>query len=50
MMDKDEFRRKAKELGYNDEEISDSIAEHEKAAAKGINLPLEFSLIEKPIY
>jgi hypothetical protein len=48
-MEKEEFIRKAKELGYSDEMIAEDIKLHEEAERKGIKVPWEQSLIELPV-
>lgn len=48
-MEKDEFIRKAKELGYSDEMIAEDIKLHEEAEKQGIKVPWELRLIELPV-
>ena len=49
-MTKDEYVKKAKELGYSDESIQETIQIHEEAKKDlGIDLPYEMYLIELPI-
>lgn len=48
-MEKDEFIRRAKELGYTDEMIADDVKLHEEAEKEGIKVPWELRLIELPI-
>ncbi|HMM20624.1 MAG TPA: hypothetical protein PKA10_07775 [Selenomonadales bacterium] len=48
-MEKTEFIKKAKELGFSDEMINRIIQRHDKAAKDGITLPYESELIELPI-
>lgn len=48
-MEKDEFIKKAKELGYTDEMIADDIRLHEEAKKEGIQIPWELRLIELPV-
>lgn len=48
-LEKDEFIKKAKELGYTDEMIKRIVRRHDEAAEEGINLPYGLDLIELPI-
>ncbi|TCL35639.1 hypothetical protein EV210_111105 [Anaerospora hongkongensis] len=48
-MEKDEFIRRAKELGYTDEMIADDIKLHEEAEKEGIKVPWELRLVELPV-
>ena len=48
-MNKDEFIKNAKELGYSDELIAEIISTHDEAAGEGINIPWEMDLIELPV-
>lgn len=48
-MEKEEFIRKAKELGYTDEMIAEDIKLHEEAEKKGLKVPWELSLVELPV-
>lgn len=49
-MNKYEFKKEAKKLGYSDEEIKEIIAEYDEEIKIGINpIPLENMLVEKPI-
>lgn len=48
-MEKDEFIKKAKELGYTDKMIEQIIKRHEEAERDGITIPLEWDLIELPV-
>jgi hypothetical protein len=49
-VEKEEFIKKAKELGYTDEMINDDIKLHEEAAKQGIKTDYALDLIELPIY
>lgn len=49
-MTEEEFIKKAKELGYSDKEIEETIKEHDMAEKKGIKIPYECSLVEPPYY
>lgn len=48
-MEKEEFVRKAKELGYTDQMIEDDIKLNEEAEKNGIKVPWELRLIELPV-
>ena len=48
-MEKDEFIRKAKELGYTDEMINEQIKLNEDAEKQGIKVPWEIGLVELPV-
>lgn len=48
-MEKEEFIRRAKELGYTDDMINEDIKLHEEAERQGIKIPWEFRLIELPV-
>ena len=48
-MEKDEFIKKAKELGYTDEMIAEDIKLQEEAERNGIKVPWELRLIELPV-
>ena len=48
-MKKEEFIKKAKELGYTDEMINEDIKLQEEAEKQGIKIPWELRLIELPI-
>lgn len=48
-MEKEEFIKKAKELGYSDEMIAEDIKLHEEAEKNGIKVPWELRLIELPV-
>jgi hypothetical protein len=48
-LEKDEFIKKAKELGYSDEVIAEHIKLNEKAERQGLKVPWEFGLVELPI-
>jgi hypothetical protein len=48
-MEKAEYIKRAKELGYTDEMIAEDIRLHEEAEKKGIKVPLEFDLFELPV-
>ncbi len=48
-MEKEEFIRKAKELGYTDQMIDEVIKLHEEAEKKGIKTDYEWHLIELPV-
>jgi hypothetical protein len=48
-MNKDEFIKKAKELGYSDEAIADIVSIHDEAEKDGIKIPWEMDLIELPV-
>ncbi|MDF2873338.1 MAG: hypothetical protein K0R22_21 [Sporomusa sp.] len=48
-MEKDEFIRRAKELGYTDEMIADDIKLQEEAEKDGLKVPRELRLIELPV-
>lgn len=48
-MEKDEFIRKAKELGYTDEMIQEHVKLNEEAEKQGIKVPWELGLIELPV-
>lgn len=47
-MEKEEFVKAMKRLGYTDAEIDESIAMHDEAAKEGISMPYELDLIERP--
>jgi hypothetical protein len=49
-MEKDEFRKRAKELGYSEKDIQDYIDLAENAAKDGIKMDYKSCLIELPIY
>jgi hypothetical protein len=44
-----EFREKAKEYGYTEEEIAEEIEIYREARKAGINMPLDLGLTQKPI-
>ncbi len=48
-MDKEEFSKKMKELGWKDEYIEECLKDHEDAKKNGIYLPLEINLVKAPI-
>lgn len=48
-MEKDEFIKKAKELGYTDEMINEHIKLNEEAEKQGIKVPWEVALVELPV-
>lgn len=48
-MEKAEYIKKAKELGYTDEMIAEDIKLHEEAEKDGIKLPWELDLVELPV-
>jgi hypothetical protein len=48
-LEKDEFIRRAKELGYTDEMIADDIKLQEEAEKDGLKVPWELRLIELPV-
>lgn len=48
-LEKDEFIKKAKELGYTDEMIEEDIKLHEEAEKNGIKVPWELRLVELPV-
>lgn len=48
-MEKEEFIKRAKELGYSDEMIADDIKLQEEAEKNGIKIPWELRLIELPV-
>lgn len=48
-MEKDEFIRKAKELGYTDEMIQEHVKLNEEAEKQGIKVPWELGLVELPV-
>lgn len=47
-MTKDDFIKKAKMLGYSDEQIQEIIDDHEEAKKDGVNIPYEIDLIALP--
>lgn len=48
LVEKDEFIKKAKELGYTDEMINEHIKLNEEAEKEGIYIPWELGLVELP--
>lgn len=48
-MEKEEYIKKAKELGYTDETIAEDIKLHEEAEKDGVRLPRELDLVELPV-
>lgn len=48
-MEKDEFIKKAKELGYTDEMIHEHVKINEEAEKQGIKVPWELGLVELPV-
>lgn len=48
-MEKDEFIRTAKELGYTDEMIQEHVKLNEEAEKQGIKVPWELGLVELPV-
>lgn len=48
-MDKGDFIKKARELGYTEDMINEIICNHESAEKEGIKLPWELELIELPV-
>jgi len=48
-LEKDEFIRKAKELGYTDEMIQEHVKLNEEAEKQGIKVPWELGLVELPV-
>lgn len=48
-MEKDEFIKKAKELGYTDEMIQEHVKLNEEAEQQGIKVPWELGLVELPV-
>ncbi len=49
MVEKAEYVRQAKELGYTDEMIAEDIRLHQEAEKKGIKVPRELDLFELPV-
>lgn len=47
-MEKEEFIKKAKQLGYTDKMINEDIQLHEEAEKKGIKTSYGWNLIELP--
>jgi len=48
-MTEEQFIFEAKKLGYLENEIKEEIALHNEALEKGINIPYELFLVEKPL-
>ena len=48
-MNKEEFVKKAKELGYTEDMINEIIYNHENAEKEQIKIPWELELIELPV-
>ena len=44
----DEFRKKMKELGWDDEYIEEIIEDHNEAKADGVNTPYDVYLFKAP--
>lgn len=49
-MTKDEYVKKARDLGYSEEEMAENIKLVEEAKADGVRIPYELGLDEKLIY
>lgn len=49
MMTENEFKKKMKELGWNEAVIQEAIKSHKEAELQGIVIPYEMDLIEAPI-
>ena len=47
-MSKDEYRKRMRELGWDDDYIESTIKTYEEAKKDGIFLPLEVHLVEAP--
>jgi hypothetical protein len=49
MMTEKEFRKKMKELGWNDSFIDELVRIHDEELKKGVNIPYEANIVEAPI-